>query len=119
GGGDTGENGEKKAFDKEAKSRAVNGKACTELQSGVSPVGASPGLLDRQTFWNQVEQSELKKDGSIKQEERLAKEVAVALPHELEKAQRQACWRTRPDLSLSLWESGGRDCPRPPNSRRT
>ncbi|MGX9026747.1 MobA/MobL family protein, partial [Acinetobacter baumannii] len=32
----------------------------------------------------------LKKDGSIKQEARLAKEVEVALPHELDKAQRQA-----------------------------
>ncbi|MBV6575312.1 MobA/MobL family protein, partial [Acinetobacter baumannii] len=43
-----------------------------------------------QTLWNQVEQSELKKDGSIKQEARLAKEGEVALPHELDKAQRQA-----------------------------
>jgi hypothetical protein len=32
----------------------------------------------------------VKKDGSIKQEARLAKEVEIALPHELDKAQRQA-----------------------------
>jgi ATP-dependent exoDNAse (exonuclease V) alpha subunit len=32
----------------------------------------------------------VKKDGSIKQEARLAKEVEIALPHELNKEQRQA-----------------------------
>jgi F0F1-type ATP synthase delta subunit len=31
-----------------------------------------------------------KKDGSIKQEARLAKEIEIALPHELNKQQRQA-----------------------------
>ncbi|MBV6575119.1 MobA/MobL family protein, partial [Acinetobacter baumannii] len=61
-----------------------------EYKQIFAPVGASPDLLDRQTLWNQVEQSELKKDGSIKQEARRAKEVEVALPHELDKAQRQA-----------------------------
>ncbi|WP_171499736.1 MobA/MobL family protein, partial [Acinetobacter guerrae] len=55
-----------------------------------APDGANPDLLNRQNLWNQAEQSELKKDGSSKQEARLAKEIEIALPHELNKRQRQA-----------------------------
>ncbi|WP_171327159.1 MobQ family relaxase [Acinetobacter ursingii] len=82
--------GEKLYCDTYGKEQDYTKKTGIEYTQIFAPVGASPDLLDRQTLWNQVEQSELKKDGSIKQEARLAKEVEVALPHELDKAQRQA-----------------------------
>lgn len=82
--------GEKLECDTYGKTQDYTRKTGIEYKQIFAPVGASPDLLDRQTLWNQVEQSELKKDGSIKQEARLAKEVEVALPHELDKAQRQA-----------------------------
>lgn len=82
--------GEKLECDTYGKTQDYTRKTGIEYKQIFAPVRASPDLLDRQTLWNQVEQSELKKDGSIKQEARLAKEVEVALPHELDKTQRQA-----------------------------
>ena len=47
------------------------------------PPGADPGLSDRQTLWNQVEFMEKRKDAQ------LARDINLALPHELTASQRQ------------------------------
>ncbi|MBV6575349.1 MobA/MobL family protein, partial [Acinetobacter baumannii] len=60
--------GEKLECDTYGKTQDYTRKNGIEYKQIFAPVGASPYLLDRQTLWNQVEQSELKKDGSIKQE---------------------------------------------------
>ena len=82
--------GEKLECDTYGKTQDYTKKTGIEYTQIFAPTGASPDMLDRQTLWNRVEQSELKKDGSIKQEARLAKEIEIALPHELNKRQRQA-----------------------------
>ena len=82
--------GEKLYCDTYGKEQDYTKKTGIEYTQIFAPTGASPDMLDRQTLWNRVEQSELKKNGDIKQEARLAKEVEIALPHELDKTQRQA-----------------------------
>ena len=82
--------GEKLECDTYGKLQDYTRKTGIEYTQIFAPSGANLDLLDRQKLWNAVEQAELKKDGSIKQEARLAKEVEIALPHELGKAQRQA-----------------------------
>ena len=82
--------GEKLYCDTYGKEQDYTKKTGIEYTQIFAPDGANPDLLNRQNLWNQAEQSELKKDGSIKQEARLAKEVEIALPHELDKTQRQA-----------------------------
>ena len=47
------------------------------------PVGGLSSLKDRETLWNAVERSETRKNS------RLAREVLIALPHELTDAQRE------------------------------
>lgn len=82
--------GEKLECDTYGKTQDYTRKTGIEYKQIFAPTGANPDLLNRQNLWNQVEQSELKKDGGIKQEARLAREVEIALPHELNKQQRQA-----------------------------
>ena len=82
--------GEKLECDTYGKTQDYTKKTGIEYTQIFAPTGANPDLLNRQNLWNQVEQSELKKDGGIKQEARLAREVEIALPHELNKQQRQA-----------------------------
>ena len=82
--------GEKLECDTYGKTQDYTRKTGIEYTQIFIPSEANAELLDRQKLWNQVEQSELKKDGSIKQEARLAKEIEIALPHELNKQQRQA-----------------------------
>ncbi len=82
--------GEKLECDTYGKTQDYTRKTGIEYTQIFAPDGANPDLLNRQNLWNQAEQSELKKDGSIKQEARLAKEIEIALPHELNKRQRQA-----------------------------
>ena len=48
------------------------------------PSHANENLLDRQTLWNEVEKSELKKNGDLKTTARLAKEFEIAFPHEVD-----------------------------------
>ena len=48
------------------------------------PSHANENLLDRQTLWNEVEKSELKKNGELKATARLAKEFEIAFPHEVD-----------------------------------
>lgn len=81
--------GEKLECDTYGKTQDYTRKTGIEYTQIFIPSEANAELLDRQKLWNQVEQSELKKDGSIKQEARLAKEIEIALPHELDKRQRQ------------------------------
>ncbi|MBV6579017.1 MobA/MobL family protein [Acinetobacter baumannii] len=50
------------------KTQDYTRKTGIEYKQIFAPFGASPDLLYRQTLWNPVEQSELKKDGSIKQQ---------------------------------------------------
>lgn len=82
--------GEKLECDTYGKTQDYTKKTGIEYTQIFAPTGANPDLLNRQNLWNQLEQSELKKDGGIKQEARLAREVEIALPHELNKQQRQA-----------------------------
>lgn len=81
--------GEKLECDTYGKMQDYTKKSGIEYTQIFAPDGVNPDLLDRQVLWNRVEQAELKKDGSIKQEARLAKEIEIALPHELNKQQRQ------------------------------
>ncbi|WP_171499763.1 MobA/MobL family protein, partial [Acinetobacter guerrae] len=66
--------GEKRECDTYGKTKDYTRKTGIEYTQRFAPDGAKPDLLNRQNLWNQAEQSELKKDGSIKQEARLAKE---------------------------------------------
>ncbi|MBV9509576.1 MAG: MobA/MobL family protein, partial [Caulobacteraceae bacterium] len=63
------------------------GKAGVEFSEIRLPEGAPPALADRQTLWNAVEQSEARKDAVP------ARELLLALPHELDFEQRNALVR--------------------------
>jgi hypothetical protein len=67
--------GEKLECETYGKTQDYTRKTGIEYTQIFAPDEANPDLLNRQNLWNQVEQSELKKDGSIKQEARLAKEI--------------------------------------------
>jgi ATP-dependent exoDNAse (exonuclease V) alpha subunit len=53
----------------------------------LAPEGSAPWLLDRESLWNGVERMEVRRDAQ------LAREINMALPHELSDAQRLALVR--------------------------
>lgn len=55
-----------------------------EYKNIYAPSHVNEHLLDRQTLWNEVEKSELKKNGELKTTARLAKEFEIAFPHEVD-----------------------------------
>ena len=59
-------------------------KTGIEYKNIYVPSHANENLLDRQTLWNEVEKSELKKNGDLKTTARLAKEFEIAFPHEVD-----------------------------------
>ena len=59
-------------------------KTGIEYKNIYVPSHANENLLDRQTLWNEVEKSELKKNGDLKITARLAKEFEIAFPHEVD-----------------------------------
>lgn len=59
-------------------------KTGIEYKNIYAPSHVSEHLLDRQTLWNEVEKSELKKNGELKTTARLAKEFEIAFPHEVD-----------------------------------
>lgn len=52
----------------------------------LAPEGAPAWVFDRQQLWNQVERSEMNRDGTVRQDAQLAREVEISLPRELTKA---------------------------------
>jgi len=67
-------------------------KTGVEFKKIYAPSHTDEHLSDRQTLWNEVEKSELKKNGEIKAAAQLAREFEIAFPQELNQAQRQdAC----------------------------
>lgn len=64
-------------------------KTGVEFKKIYAPSHTDEHLLDRQTLWNEVEKSELKKNGEIKATAQLAREFEIAFPKELNQAQRQ------------------------------
>jgi hypothetical protein len=63
------------------------GKAGVEHAEIMAPADAPSALLDRQTLWNAAEKSEARKDAAP------AREILLALPHELDFEQRRALVR--------------------------
>lgn len=59
-------------------------KTGIEYKNIYAPSHVNEHLLDRQTLWNEVEKSELKKNGELKTTARLAKEFEIAFPHEVD-----------------------------------
>ena len=66
------------------KNRITPKKTGIEYKNIYVPSHANENLLDRQTLWNEVEKSELKKNGDLKTTARLAKEFEIAFPHEVD-----------------------------------
>lgn len=64
-------------------------KTGVEFKKIYAPENAKKELLDRESLWNAVEQSETKKNGDLKETARLAKEFEVAFPCEISKEQRE------------------------------
>ncbi len=64
-------------------------KTGVEFKKIYAPSHTDEHLLDRQILWNEVEKSELKKNGEIKATAQLAREFEIAFPQELSQAQRQ------------------------------
>lgn len=64
-------------------------KTGVEFKKIYAPSHTDEHLSDRQTLWNEVEKSELKKNGEIKATAQLAREFEIAFPQELNQAQRQ------------------------------
>jgi hypothetical protein len=64
-------------------------KTGVEFKKIYAPSHTDKHLSDRQTLWNEVEKSELKKNGEIKATAQLAREFEIAFPQELNQAQRQ------------------------------
>ena len=62
----------------------ITQKTGIEYKNIYVPSHANENLLDRQTLWNEVEKSELKKNGDLKTTARLAKEFEIAFPHEVD-----------------------------------
>ena len=63
------------------------GKAGVEFAEVLAPEGAPPAYLDRETLWNAAEKREARKDAVP------AREILLALPHELDFEQRRALVR--------------------------
>jgi len=49
----------------------------------LAPEGAPDWVFDREALWNRVERSEMNKDGTLREDAQLAREVEVTLPREL------------------------------------
>jgi hypothetical protein len=74
--------GEKLVDSVYGKEQDYTQKTGIEYKNIYVPSHANENLLDRQTLWNEVEKSELKKNGDLKTTARLAKEFEIAFPHE-------------------------------------
>ena len=76
--------GEKLVDSVYGKEQDYTKKTGIEYKNIYVPSHANENLLDRQTLWNEVEKSELKKNGDLKLTARLAKEFEIAFPHEVD-----------------------------------
>ena len=76
--------GEKLVDSVYGKEQDYTKKTGIEYKNIYVPSHANENLLDRQTLWNEVEKSELKKNGDPKTTARLAKEFEIAFPHEVD-----------------------------------
>ncbi len=76
--------GEKLVDSVYGKEQDYTKKTGIEYKNIYVPSQANENLLDRQTLWNEVEKSELKKNGDLKTTARLAKEFEIAFPHEVD-----------------------------------
>ena len=76
--------GEKLVDSVYGKEQDYTKKSGIEYKNIYVPSHANENLLDRQTLWNEVEKSELKKNGDLKTTARLAKEFEIAFPHEVD-----------------------------------
>ena len=76
--------GEKLVDSVYGKEQDYTKKTGIEYKNIYVPSHANENLLDRQTLWNEVEKSELKKNGDLKITARLAKEFEIAFPHEVD-----------------------------------
>ena len=76
--------GEKLVDSVYGKEQDYTKKTGIEYKNIYVPSHANENLLDRQTLWNEVEKSELKKNGDLKTTARLAKEFEIAFPHEVD-----------------------------------
>ena len=76
--------GEKLVDSVYGKEQDYTKKSGIEYKNIYVPSHANENLLDRQTLWNEVEKSELKKNGDLKLTARLAKEFEIAFPHEVD-----------------------------------
>ena len=76
--------GEKLVDSVYGKEQDYTRKTGIEYKNIYAPTHANENLLDRQTLWNEVEKSELKKNGDLKLTARLAKEFEIAFPHEVD-----------------------------------
>lgn len=75
--------GEKLVDSVYGKEQDYTKKTGIEYKNIYVPSHANENLLDRQTLWNEVEKSELKKNGDLKTTARLAKEFEIAFPQEV------------------------------------
>lgn len=64
-------------------------KTGVDFKKIYAPENTKQELLNRESLWNAVEQSETKKNGDLKETARLAKEFEVAFPYEISKEQRE------------------------------
>lgn len=76
--------GEKLVDSVYGKEQDYTKKIGVEYKKIYAPSYTNKNLLDRQTLWNEVEKSELKKNGDLKTTARLAKEFEIAFPHEVD-----------------------------------
>lgn len=76
--------GEKLVDSVYGKEQDYTKKTGIEYKNIYVPSHSNENLLDRQTLWNEVEKSELKKNGDLKTTARLAKEFEIAFPHEVD-----------------------------------
>lgn len=76
--------GEKLVDSVYGKEQDYTKKTGIEYKNIYVPSQANENLLDRQTLWNEVEKSELKKNGDLRTTARLAKEFEIAFPHEVD-----------------------------------
>lgn len=66
------------------------------------PTGAAPHLRDRERLWHEVERLEVRKDAQ------LAREINLALPHELNVNARRNAFKLRPGSFRKPRHGGGR-----------
>jgi len=75
--------GEKLIDERQGKEQDYTKKTGVELTRIYAPIGTNAELLDRGQLWNAVEKTERRKDAN------LAREFEIALPQELNKAERE------------------------------